>query len=281
MVFPLMLVVLGGMVLPESPYQLIREGRESEARQSIRWLRRRTDIEEEFLSMKSDVKRQMSERGRWRDLLMIKSNRKALTAGFFLRFSQMMSGLNVFNTYTQVIFQKAGGDLTPQVSSMIYMGLFSILLLISSPVSEKFGRKTTYFYSMLSSGVVHLLLALYFCLDYYNVGHLDQLNWVPIGGMVVWVTLATPGIAVVPTLMLGELFSVSIKSKAISALIGAFGVSVLFSSYLFTFLSETVSFYAPFLFYGMICLISTVFTLKLVPETKGKTLEEVQQELKK
>lgn len=231
--------------------------------------------------MKSDVKRQMSERGRWRDLLMVKSNRKALTAGFFLRFSQMMSGLNVFNTYTQVIFQKAGGDLTPQVSSMIYMGLFSTLLLISSPVSEKFGRKTTYFYSMLSSGVVHLLLALYFCLDYYNVGNLGQLNWVPLGGMVFWVTLATPGIAVVPTLMLGELFSVSIKSKAISALIGAFGVSVLLSSYLFTFLSETVSFYAPFLFYGVICLISTVLTLKLVPETKGKTLEEVQQELKK
>lgn len=280
LIFPIIFGLLVWLILPESPYQLIRDQKNEEARASLQWLRRKQNVEKEFLTVKSDVERQMSETGKWKDLLVISSNRRALLAGLFLRFSQMMSGINLFNSYTQVIFQKAGGNFSPQLSSIILLGLLCALLLVASPFTETFGRKLCFFYSMLCCGLLHVLLAGYFSIEQYKLANLDQFTWFPLAGMLLWITVATPGVAIVPTLMLGELFSVSIKSKAISVLIGAFGASVLLSSYLFNVLSENVGFYAPFLFYGISCLISTVLTMKMVPETKGKTLEQIQQELK-
>lgn len=278
---PIIFAFLVWLVLPESPYQLVKDSRDEEALRSLQWLRRKSNVEKEFLSIKADVQRQMSETGKWKDLLLIKSNRKAVLAGLFLRFSQVMSGINLLNSYTQVVFQKAGGSINPQISSIIVLGLLCTLLLLATPVTETFGRKRCFFYSMLFCGLLHLLLALYFGLEQYQTTNLDQFSWFPLAGLLLWFTVATPGVAIVPTQMLGELFSVSIKSKAISVSIMIFGVGVLLSSFLFNVLSESVGFYAPFLFYGTMCLISTVVTEMLVPETKGKTLEEIQQDLKK
>lgn len=278
---PIIFALLVWLILPESPYQLIKNSRDQEARRSLQWLRRKSDVEKEFLNIKADVQRQMSETGKWKDLVLIRSNRKAVLAGLFLRFSQVMSGINLLNSYTQVVFQKAGGNINPQISSIIVLGLLCVLLLLSTPITEAFGRKRCFFYSILFCGILHVLLAVYFGLEQYQIANLDKFSWFPLTGLLLWFAVATPGVAIVPTQMLAELFSVSIKSKAISVSIMVFGASVLLSSYLFNTLSESIGFYAPFLFYGTMCLISTVVTEMLVPETKGKTLEQIQQELKK
>lgn len=267
--------------LPESPYQLIRDGKMKEAKQSIQWLQRKIDVEEDFLKMKTDVERQISETGSWMDIIKISSNRRALRAGMFLRLSQQFCGISTFASYTQLIFAKAGGNLSPQYSSMIFAGLLSVLNLICSIAVEKFGRKPSYFYSLLCSGVVLLSMALYFFIDQFQLANLDKFNWFPLAGMITFVFVFSFGLGVVPTLMLGELFSASIKSKGLAILIGTFGISVLISTNIFHLLTSTVGLYSPFLLYAISCFLSSFLTLKWVPETKGKTLEQIQQSLKK
>lgn len=276
---PILFLCLVSM-LPESPYQLIRDGKFDKAQKSIKWLIRKSNVEQDFLSMKADVERQMSERGKWKDLFKIDSNRRALRAGIFLRFSQQCSGIPVFASYTQVIFEKAGTDLGPQVSSMIFIGFIWMMILLCGASVEKFGRRPSYFYSILGSGFVLLALALYFYLDQNNIVNLEMLSWFPLAGMILWVITYSFGLGIVPTLMLGELFSASIKSKGLSFLIALFGISVLISMNLFNLLTTHIGLYAPFFVYGITCLISAFFTLRWVPETKGKTLEEIQQILK-
>lgn len=278
--FPVLFATLVSL-LPESPYQLIKDGKIDEAQKSIKWLRRKADIEEDFLNMKTDVERQMSERGKWLDLIKIDSNRRALRAGIFLRFSQQFCGIAVFGSYTQAIFEKAGSNIGPQYSSMMFVGLIWILNLFCAPLVEKFGRKMTYFWSLISSATVLSSLAVYFVLDEYDVVNLDKLNWFPLAGMLLWVVTFAFGLGIVPTLMLGELLSASIKPKGLSILTFAFGIAVFISTNLFNLLSTHVGLYAPFLVYGITCFLSSILTLKWVPETKGKTLEEIQQSLKK
>lgn len=268
-------------MLPESPYQLIRDGKYDEAQKTIKWLIRKPDIEEDFLAMKEDVERQMSERGKWKDLIKIDSNRRALRAGVFLRFSQQFCGIAIFGSYTQTIFEKAGGNLAPQYSSMIFIGLIWILNLLCSASVEKFGRKPSYFYSLLSCGFILVILAVYFALDQYSVVNLDQLNWFPLVGMMLYVFTFAFGLGIVPTLMLGELFSASIKSKGLCVLVSLFGIAVFIATNLFHVLTWNLGLYAPFLLFGVSCLCSSILTLRWVPETKGKTLEEIQQYLKK
>ncbi|XP_066145023.1 facilitated trehalose transporter Tret1-like isoform X2 [Euwallacea fornicatus] len=269
------------MLLPESPYQLIKDGKLEEAKISIQWFQRLPDVENEFQRTKADVERQISESATWLDLIKISSNRRALKAGIFLRASQQLSGISVFATYTQTIFQKAGGNLSSQYSAMIFSGLVWIANLVCSVAVAKYGRRSSYFLSLLTSGMILLCMSIYFFLEQFEIVNLQSVNWIPLAGMVIYVVTYSIGLSVVPTLMLGELFSASVKSKGLGILLGVFGVAIMVSSYLFHMLTDLIGLYCPFLFFAMSCFVSTFLTLKWVPETKGKTLEEIQQSLKK
>jgi len=266
------------MLLPESPYQLIKDKKIDEAKQSIKWLRRKLNVEDDFLSMKADVERQMSESGTWKDLINIESNRKALRAGLFLRCSQQFSGITVFSMYTQIIFQKAGSSISPEISSISFLAAATVLNLLFSLCVEKFGRRSSFFISILSCGLVLLIMSGYFIADQYG---LITLSWFPLAGMITYVVAFAPGVSIVPTLMLGELFSSSIKSKGLCVLVFAFGASIFLTSNVFRLLNNYVGLYGPFLVYGLSCLLASILTLRWVPETKGRTLEEIQQDLKR
>ncbi|XP_030765056.1 facilitated trehalose transporter Tret1-like [Sitophilus oryzae] len=280
MTVPIIFVVLVS-ILPESPYQLIKDGKYDEAKSSIMWLQRKENVEHEFVAMKFDVERQTSESARWRDLIFIESNRKALRAGTFLRFSQQLSGVAVFASYTQPIFEKAGGSISPQISSMIFLGLIAVLNLFCSFGVDRFGRRLSYFYSILICGFILLGMSLYFIFDQYQFIDVSSLSWFPLAGMLSWTVCYSFGLGVVPTLMLGELFSVSIKSKGLCILIVFFGLSVFLTTNLFHLFTSNIGMFSPYMIYGLCCLVSAFITLRWVPETKGKTLEEIQQSLKK
>lgn len=276
---PVIFVILFAQ-MPESPYYLIKKGKDENAKHSLRWLRRKDDVEQDFTTMKADVERQISESGTWKDLIAIKSNRRALLAGIFLRFSQMLGGISSFATYTQPIFQKAGGNVSPQTSSMIFLGLCFVLNFFGSAVVAKFGRRKSYFWSPLGCGVILLITSIYFFLDHYNITDLSNFHFVPLAGMVIYMIFFAFGMGVVPTLMLGELFSASIKGKALCIMNIVFGLALFVSNFMFNILNNNIGLYAPFLVFAICCLASAFLALYVVPETKGKTLEEIQQSLK-
>ncbi|XP_018561359.1 facilitated trehalose transporter Tret1-like [Anoplophora glabripennis] len=267
--------------MPESPYFYIMKGRFEEARESLRWLRKKHDVEEDFILLKADVERQMSESGTWKDLLTINSNRKALFAGVFLRISQQLGGISVFVVYTQYIFQKSGGNLSPQVSSMIFVGTLCILNLVGGYTLDLFGRRLSYIVSLATCGIVLLIESVYFYIDQFETQiDIKFLNWIPITGMMIFVLFYSFGLGVVPTLMLGELFSASVKAKGLSVLTALFGILVCTITKLFHVLTTNFGLYSPFLLFSVNCLVSTILAIYLIPETKGKTLEQIQQSLK-
>ncbi|CAG9838667.1 unnamed protein product [Diabrotica balteata] len=118
-VIPLLLLVIFPF-MPDSPYFCIAKGRHEEAKQHLKRLRQKTDIEEEFKAIEAAVHRQLSESGSWKDLFVIKTNRKALFAAFFLRNSQLWGGMMTFAAYTQFIFIKSGTNVDPKISAIIY-----------------------------------------------------------------------------------------------------------------------------------------------------------------
>ncbi|KAJ8962535.1 hypothetical protein NQ318_000927 [Aromia moschata] len=272
---PIAFVILS-FYIPDSPYFYIMKGRFDEAKNALRKLRGVEDVEEVFLQLKSDVHRQMSETGTWKDLFYIDSNRRALFAGIFLRASQQFAGISAFAVYTQYIFAKSGGDLSAEVSSIILFGAVCIFNVVGAYTLDIFGRRKSYVVS-----IFFLWEALYFFVEQFDVGiDVSSLNWVPLTGMLFYVVFYSVGIGIVPTLMLGELFSASIKSKGLAILSIIFGLIVCAITKLFHVMVTNFGLYSPFLLFSVGCLISTVLALYLVPETTGKTLEEIQQSLK-
>ncbi|KAJ3650195.1 hypothetical protein Zmor_021897, partial [Zophobas morio] len=221
--------------MPESPYFYLMKGRTNDARISLQRLLRKQNVENELDKLKADVDRQMSESGNWKDVFMIDSNRKAVYAGIFLRASQQLGGISSFAVYTQYIFLKSGGDVSASTSAIIFMGLCTVLNLCAGVTLDKIGRRRSYFLSLLMCGIVLMCEAIYFFLDqfYGTEVNVQIVNWIPLAGMILYVFFYSFGLGIVPTLMLGELFSASIKAKGLILLNVVFGVLVCCTTKLF------------------------------------------------
>ncbi|XP_060529005.1 facilitated trehalose transporter Tret1-like isoform X2 [Cylas formicarius] len=227
------LFLVGFSMMPESPYYYIMKGEHAEAKKSIRWFLKKDIVEEEFLQTKLDVERQISESGTWKDLFYIRSNRKALLAAVFLRYAQHMAGLTVLQTYTQIIFARSGGSLSPQISAIIYSGLLCGFNPMSGLLLEKVGRRKSFMASCFFCAFASLVEAIYFYLnDNVTSVNMDSVRWIPLCGVVGWIIFFSVGLSSVPTLMLGELFSASIKTKGLCVTNICFALSSFFHTVL-------------------------------------------------
>lgn len=267
-------------LLPESPYFLVMKGREKEAREALQTLNWKEDVEDELISLTKDVNRQISESGTLKDLFTIPTNRKALWISVAIRGSQQLSGLPAFAVYTQYMFNQAGGDLSAATSAMIYSGALFLAITGFAFVVDKFGRKPMMTFSSFGCGIVLAIEATYFYLDQKGIVDTSGITWIPLGGMLTYIVVCSAGLGIIPTLMLGELFSASVKGKALCVLNISFSIYILSVSKLFQTLTSSFGMYVPFYFFAACCAVSTVFSYFFIPETKGKTLEEIQFILK-
>ncbi|CAH1960877.1 unnamed protein product [Acanthoscelides obtectus] len=270
------------VIMPESPYFLLMKQRDVEAMTSLQWLRRKINIEDDFKQLQSDVKRQMSEQGTWKELFTISANRKALLAGMFLRISQQFSGLSVYYSYTKLIFVESRTTVSPDMSILIFTGLNFSLNIVASYTSHFLGRKKSQIYSLLlCSFALAPFTAYLYILHFHPDADLSNWRWVPLACMSGYIIFSAFGVAIIPSLMLGELFSASIKAKGLTVLIMQLGALLFSVNYLFYYLKSTYGMYAPFMLFTICSLVSSGLAVYLVPETEGKTLEEIQQGLKK
>nr|CAH7745822.1 unnamed protein product [Callosobruchus chinensis] len=268
--------------MPESPYFLLRKGKDQQAKAALKWLRRKRDIEEDFVKLKADVQRQTSEKGTWKELVTVAANRKALLAGMFLRISQQFCGLQVFTVYTKYIFEKSGSSLSPDMSTLVYSGMVLILNSMTSFMTDYIGRRRSYTFSLGACAAVLWILGTYFVIDEFQPQiDLSSFQWVPLAGLVCFTIFSSFGVTMIPTLMLSELFSASVKSKGLMILTIIIGAGTTSVIQLFYFLNATFGMFCPFMLFAACSTVSSMLTYWIVPETKGMTLEEIQQSLRK
>lgn len=280
LVFPLLFVCSFAFV-PESPYYYMMKGNKEKASKALMALRRTKTVETELSQLELDVKRQMSESGTWKDLFIIKSNRKALIAGVFLRWSQQLSGISSFSVYAQYIFSNVAGNLTAVESAIIFQVSLALLNFVASFCVDKIGRRSAMMYSLFTCSIITTGISVFLYIsDVHPEVDLSSFRWVPLAGMMLYVLFYSFGIGIVPTLMLGELFSTSIKGKGLCALIVSFAIAVSILTKVFQVMVVNFGMYTPFALFSAFTFLNTFLTYYFVPETKGKTLEEIQQMLK-
>nr|CAH7730983.1 unnamed protein product [Callosobruchus chinensis] len=259
-------------IMPESPYYLIMKDQDIKAEKSLSWLRGTSDVNIELLQLKSDVDRQMSERGTWMELVTVAPNRKALIAGIFLRIAQQLSGMTVFFGYTKYIFEKSGSTVSANMSIILFSGLNCIMNIAASYTSEYLG---------LCSLSLLPLTVYFYVLECHPKISLVNWYWIPLASLLSYVTFCAFGIARIPTLMMGELFSTNIKAKGLCVLGVAMGAVMGLVTQMFYYLSSAFGTYTPLALFTVCSMISAILTAYVVPETRGKTLEEIQQCLKR
>lgn len=266
---------------PESPYYYIMKSRKEEARKVLERLRGCKNVDEELAEIEIAVQRQLSETCTWKELITNESNRRGLIAATFLRTSQMLSGIACFASYIQYIFRQSAGNVSAVNSALIYNVLMLVTTIGSIPFIDKLGRRMVVMVSLAGCGLSLICISTYFYIEQKSSISTNNVRWVPLASVIFYIELFSFGLATVPTLMLGELFSAKAKSKALSALLVVMGFWVSVTTKLFQLLDSNFGIYTPFAFFAVCCFCSLLIAFYIVPETKGKTLEEIQLSFKK
>lgn len=263
--------------MPESPYFLLMKGNESEAQRSLRIFNGKDDVERDLAAMSQEVKEHNATNGRWLDLFLVPSNRKALYVMMGTRGFQQLAGVSAITFYAYSIFDTAGDLVSPSVASIIFFVIQVTMCLVCCLIVDRIGRRPLLIISITGSGIALLIKAIYFLIKDETDINVDDYSLIPIISMIAFIVIFSIGMQSIPILLLGELFPTDIKAFAVCFADIYFGVVATTVSKFFQLTKDNYGLYVPFFAFSAFCFIGLLFTIYMVPETNGKTLEEIQQ----
>lgn len=278
--------IICALLLPwiaESPYHLVAKGNLDKAMETIRWLRKGIShqlAEKELDEIQESIRRSMEQKGSLRDLFSTIGNIRAMYISAGLLTFQQLSGITVIMLYTESIFRMTGQSLSSSVSAL----LIGVVMLLASMLVPPLAKKLGYVKPLVTSGAGSALflglVGLYFFLAEkgYNI---ESFDWVPVSSLLLYTVFYTLGLGTLPWCVMGEVFPPNIKSLAAGLLTAVNFMMAFLTAILFPYMTSYFGTSFTFWIYGISCLLLVPFTLFLVPETNGKSLEEIQTILNK
>ncbi|XP_035772533.1 facilitated trehalose transporter Tret1-like [Anopheles albimanus] len=262
--------------MPESPHFLLVQGRHTEALACLRWLRRRPNVQDELDGMLKSIDRTgtAGDRRSVRDLL-VPAYRHQLALVLILAFGMQLTGAQAILGYAQTIFAKISTDLTPPEMSIILGAVQLVTVLFPVLLVDRLGRRPIMLWSTGGSAVGLLLCSVYFTLDVTDGVEVGPYGWVSFVGLVVFVVMYAFGLATVPFAILSEIFPRNIRASA-NALYGVLSAIIIFAVVkLFQVAADGVGVYLPFWVFTGCTAVMFLLVYLYLPETKGKSLDEV------
>lgn len=268
--------------MPESPYYLLIKNKRLLAEKSLSWLRRyknEEDLKEEADQMQKAVIKDIMNKGHFWDLFDTSGNRRAVLVSFGLQLILQFSGIAAIESYTQEIFEQSGSEL-PAAYAVILLSLLQLIAgLAAAALVDRIGRKPLLMTTTFLGGMSLALSAIFFFLKFKMKVDMTGLGSILVAFVIFYELIIALGLNPLPYMMLGELFPTSVKGFAVS-LANLWGSLLAFVvSKLHQVVTDTCGIYASFAWFASTCFFGLAFIAFLVPETKGKSLMEIQEEL--
>lgn len=270
--------------MPESPYFLLMKSRDSDAERSLMALRGKTEsqhIQEELTAMRNVVDSLKMRGIPIRELFSKRANRRALILILSLVMLQQFCGQLAIVSYTTQIMKRSGSSLDADVSVIISGGIQTIASVAMSSLVDRVGRKPLLLLSTIGVGVATLGLAVYFCLDERTDIDLSPVDWIPITCLVLYVSLFSLALGVLPFIVMGEIFLPNVKGLAASVALMVHAIGGTIVTKIFQIMTDDIGADSPFWLFSAYCFTSALFIVWYLPETKGKTFAEIHQEFNK
>ena len=268
---PALALVIGIVRLPASPRWLLMVGREDDARAALQRVRTEGPEAIELEIQEIQTSMNVSE-GSWKDLLA-PAVKAALVVGIGLAILQQITGINTVIYYAPTIIQSTGIDSDfSSILASLGVGIINVVMtVVALRLLDSRGRR-----EMLFIGVSGISLSLFLLGLAFLVGaDKTYATVMAIGSLMLFVSSFAISLGPIFWLLNAEIYPLSVRSKAASS--GTmtnwffnFLVSLTFLP-LIDLLSQTGAFW----FYGAIGLVTLWFCWKFVPETKGRSLEQI------
>nr|XP_004652406.2 solute carrier family 2, facilitated glucose transporter member 2 [Jaculus jaculus] len=262
---------------PESPrYLYIKLEEEVKAKKSLKRLRGSEDVTKDINEMKKEKEEASSEQKvSVAQLFTNSSYRQPIIVALMLHMAQQFSGINGIFYYSTSIFQSAG--ISQPVYATIGVGAINMVFTaVSVLLVDRAGRRSLFLIGMIG---------MFFCTIFMSVGLvlLDKFAWmsyVSMTAIFLFVSFFEIGPGPIPWFMVAEFFSQGPRPTALALAAFCNWVCNFLIALCFQYMVDLCGPYVFFIFSGVL-LAFTLFTFFKVPETKGKSFEEIAAEFRK
>ncbi|MGC2510758.1 MAG: sugar porter family MFS transporter [Acidobacteriaceae bacterium] len=266
---PALILLIGLFFVPESPRWLMGRSREDEARAVLQRIRESSDVSAELAEIKEDLSLQ---EGGWRELLNV-SLRRPLIIGIGLAIFQQFTGINTVIYYAPTIFQLAGlHSASAAILATVGVGVVNVLLtIVALRILDRAGRRPLLLWGLVGMVISLGVLGAAFLL----AGSSPIVAWLAVISLALYVACFAIGLGPVFWLLISEIYPLKIRGRAMGVATMMNWGSNLIVALTFLSLLHSLGRSATFWLYSVVGILAWFFVYRLVPETKGRTLEQI------
>lgn len=268
---PSIVFLAGAICIPESPRWLLKNGMEGKARSILSRIGGESYANQEAQNVIATLGSEEVKHVRFRDLLEPKLL-KLLLVGCTLAVLQQWSGINVIFNYAEEIFHAAGYGVSSILFNIVITGVVMLLFtLVAIKTVDRYGRRLLMLVGCAGISIFHFLIG-----GAYNFHFKGLIVVIPVLAAIACYSFS---LAPVTWVLISEIFPNRIRGAAVSVAVSSLWIACFILTYTFPVLNYALGPAITFWLYSAICAAGFVFILLCVPETKGKTLEQIELEL--
>ena len=263
---PAILFLLLLQIVPESPRWLTIQNRETEA---LTILHKIVDTEEAQKEM-NDIKSNLARESGGLSIVFKGSFRLPMLIGISLAFLTQISGINAIIYYGPGILEKAGLPIADALGSQVIIGLVNVLFtLIAIWKIDQLGRRP-----LLIAGVIGILSSLIIVggLFYFNINN----TYLLLTFILFFIACFAFSYGPVIWVLLSEIFPAKIRGQAMALATFSLWIGTALVGQLTPLLLEKLSPAGTFWLFALVTTPALYLSIKIIPETKGKSLEEIE-----
>lgn len=271
---PAAIQLLALFFTPETPAWLFKNGKSRLAITVLKRLRLDRDWESHIKEMKHSAS--SKDKNIWR-LLFSSKLKSILWIGLSISAFQQITGINTVFYYAPRIFQGAGfTSVISATFATLSIGIVNVLAtLISVWLLDRIGRR-----KLLLLGIAGMVISLS-ALAITSFLRSSLIDEVAVIGLMSYVIFFAIGLGPITWVLLSEIFPLKVRGKAMTLATFVNWLCNYFVSLTFPTLLVSIGISGSFCVYGIISILAFWFVLRYVPETKGKSLEEIEELLQK
>jgi sugar porter (SP) family MFS transporter len=268
---PSLVFLVLALWVPESPRWLVKMGRTQKASDVLERIGGPAYARDEIADVAATIARESTETASMSALLR-PGVVKVVLMGIALAVLQQWSGTNVIFNYAEEIYRGAGYDLSGVMFNIVITGVINLVFtLVATAFVDKLGRRALMLWGSAGIALFHALLGGAFMLGVTGPTVLGlTLGVIALYGM---------SLAPVTWVLLSEIFPNRIRGLAMSVAVSSLWIACFLVTFSFPILNQRLGAAGTFWTYAVICFLGFVFIWRSVPETKGKTLEEIEAQL--
>lgn len=277
--FPAVILFIGMFFLPQTPRWLISKGRNEEGLNVLRKVEDPDFVDESFNKMKEEMELNSKSKVRWNEIFK-PWLRTALFIGIGIMFFQQFTGINTIIYYSPVIFKMAGFvSNTDSILPAVIVGAVNVLFtVVSIALLDRVGRRPIFFVGLTGMTVALVALGLSF---YFQDALGDSLKVFTVASMLLYIMFFAVSLGPLGWLIISEIYPLKIRGVGMS--IGSLSNWLFNGVVAFTFLKlvNALSPSGAFWLYAAIGIVGVVWGYYYLPETKGHTLEKIEEHWRK